>query len=207
MPTYTDSICSPAMTSASSTAFLTASMAWSRLMMLPRRVPFIGEVPLPMISSWLRSLASPTSTQTLDVPMSRATTYFSSVFGIDGSSVGLRWRRHRIHAFDDDAIGEAKIGVAKRAAIELLRAGDGIEVAPLRGEVARVGVNHRAQLAVAERECIGRDLTNLGDARGQLGIARAHVPQQRDASSGSSLGDERQIAVAYGRRKIRERGA
>ena len=51
-------------------------------MMLPRRVPFIGEVPLPMISSCPRSLISPTSTQTFDVPMSRATMYLSSVLGM-----------------------------------------------------------------------------------------------------------------------------
>src|ERR1051325_7677519 len=150
-------------------------------MMLPRRVPVIGEVPLPMISRRLRSLTSPTSTQTLDVPMSRATTYFSSVFGIDGSSFGLRWHRHRFHGFDDDAIGKAKIGVGNGAAIESLRARDGVEVAPLRREIAGVGVDHRAELAVEEGERVGRDLANLRDARVELRIARAEVAQQRDA--------------------------
>src|SRR5437763_13479009 len=161
MPTYTDSICSPAITSASSTAFLTASMAWSRLMMLPRRVPFIGAVPLPMISSWLRSLASPTSTHTLDVPMSRATTYFSSVFGMNDSCLGVRWQSHRFQSggaavalrrFDDDAIGESKVRVRDRAAAELLRTRDGVEVAPLGREIARVRVDDGAELTVEERE-------------------------------------------------------
>src|SRR5437764_10883 len=177
MPTYTDSICSPAMTSASSTAFLTASMAWSRLMMLPRRVPFIGEVPLPMISSWLRSLASPTSTQTLDVPMSSATTYFSSVFGMYDS---LHWQQPGCRAearpagwFDDDAIGEAQIGVFDGSAIELLGARDGVQVAPLRREVVRVRVDHRAELAVEQREGVGGDGTDLGEARVHVRVARA----------------------------------
>src|ERR1041385_2431913 len=207
MPTYTDSICSPAMTSDSSTAFLTASMAWSRLMMLPRRVPFIGEVPLPMISSWLRSLASPTSTQTFDVPMSSATTYFSSVFGIDCSSFGLRRRGHRSHGFDDDAIGEAEVGVGNVAAAELFRAGDGVEVAPLRREVARVGVDDRAELAVEEREGVGGDGADFGHARVQLGIMRAEVAQQRHAGSRLARRDQRKVAVADRRRELGERGA
>src|SRR5436190_21862769 len=124
MPTYTDSICSPAITSASSTAFFTASMAWSRLMMLPRRVPFIGEVPLPMISSWPRSLTSPTNTHTLDVPMSRATTYFSSVFGMHRSLNCLGPMLLGPQRLDDDSVGETEVGVANGAAVELLRAGD-----------------------------------------------------------------------------------
>src|SRR3954449_10907578 len=148
MPTYAASICSPAITSASSTAFFTASMAWSRLMMLPRRVPFIGDVPLPMISSWLRSLTSPTSTHTFEVPMSRATTYFSSVFGMHDS---LNWLWPMLlgsQRLDDDAVGETKVGVGDGAAAEPLRASDRVELAPLRREVGSVGIDHGAQLAV-----------------------------------------------------------
>src|SRR5881392_2438954 len=132
MPTYTDSICNPAITSASSTAFFTASMAWSRLMMLPRRVPFMGAVPLPMISSWLRSLISPTSTHTFDVPMSRSTMYFSSVLGIDRSCLyGVRWQSDHLplQRFDDDAIGKPEIGVLDR---EPVGAHDPVQAAPFR---------------------------------------------------------------------------
>src|SRR5258706_7537072 len=75
-------------------------------MMLPRRVPFIGDVPLPMISSWPRSLISPTRTQTFDVPMSRATMYLSSVrvmavlFLIVNGASGDVWTRGRAAGAD-----------------------------------------------------------------------------------------------------------
>src|SRR5439155_651612 len=151
MPTYTDSICSPAITSASSTAFFTASMAWSRLMMLPRRVPFIGEVPLPMISSWLRSFTSPTSTQTLEVPMSRATTYLSSVFGMyDSCRFGVRRKNRcsRFQRFDDDPAGESQIGVRDRPVAQLLGVRDGVKLAPLRRQIGCIGIDHRTELPV-----------------------------------------------------------
>src|SRR5437764_2125010 len=156
MPTYTDSICRPAMTSASSTAFLTASMAWSRLMMLPRRVPFIGAVPLLMISSWLRSLASPTSTHTFEVPMSSATTYFSSVFGMYDSLRHFRPRLLGTYRFDHDSIAETEVGVGDGRARKLLRLGDGVELAPFRGDVRRHDVDHRAELPVEDGEAVRR---------------------------------------------------
>src|SRR5258706_1372369 len=159
------------MTSASSMAFFTASMAWSRLMMLPRRVPFIGEVPLPMISSRPRSLISPTSTHTFEVPMSRATMYLSSVLAMTVLLVGdLRRRgdrrrrgrgRDRVNGFDDDAVAEAEVGVFDAVRSELLGTGDGVKVAPLRGEVRSVREDQRAELAVEEREAARRDGANL----------------------------------------------
>src|SRR5438132_11640662 len=144
------------MTSASSTAFFTASMAWSRLMMLPRRVPFIGDVPLPMISSWLRSLTSPTSTHTFEVPMSRATTYFSSVFGMHDSLNDLGPRLLGPQRLDDDAMGETEIGVGHGGAPQFFRAGDGVQLAPLRREIAGVRVDHRGQLPVEDGETVRR---------------------------------------------------
>src|SRR5467141_3070561 len=132
-------------------------------MMLPRRVPFIGEVPLPMISRWLRSLTSPTSTQTFEVPMSSATMYFSSVFGIERSSFGVRGRSHRFQSdgaagalqrLDDDTVLESKIRVRDLAAPQFLGLSDGVEVAPFRREVGGVGVNEGAELAVEEGEAV-----------------------------------------------------
>src|SRR3954470_705986 len=105
-------------------------------MMLPRRVPFIGDVPLPMISSCPRSVTSPTSTQTFEVPMSSATMYLSSVFGMVISysirdlnryielSGRRRHRELRVHRLDDDASVEAQIGVLQVAALELVGSGD-----------------------------------------------------------------------------------
>src|ERR1051325_2763618 len=201
MPTKTDSICRPAITSASSTAFFTASMAWSRLMMLPRRVPFIGEVPLPMISSWLRSLISPTSTHTFDVPMSSATMYFSSVLGIrDSLRRGVRGGAKGSLRLDDDAIGEAQIGVLDGSAPEVLGADDGVEAAPLRRYVFRVRVDDGRQLAVEEREAARRDRVHLGDARVDLRVARAQVAQERHAARellAAGVADERQVFVAH----------
>src|SRR5215212_1323081 len=202
-PTKTDSICSPAITSASSTAFFTASMAWSRLMMLPRRVPFIGAVPLPMISSWLRSLISPTSTHTFDVPMSRATMYFSSVLGIGDSSVfgvrrqGCRFESGRtagaLRRFDDDAVGKPEVGVLDGALPQPVGAGDGVEAAPLGRDVLRVGVDIRAEVPVEEGEAARRDRPHLGDAREDGRIARPQHAQERDGArelGAGGIGDE-----------------
>src|SRR5205807_10183420 len=97
-------------------------------MMLPRRVPFMGAVPLPMISSCPRSVTSPTSTHTFDVPISSATTYFSSVFGIGCSYLvrDLRGNELRpahfrqrdfMQRFDNQPIGKANVGVGDLAAI------------------------------------------------------------------------------------------
>src|SRR5207247_9121001 len=139
------SFCCPSMTSSSSIAFFTASMALSRLMMLPRRVPFIGAVPLPMISSWPRSVTSPTSTHTFDVPMSSATMYFSSVFGMDilliGDLHGDDWTRshrhcrHRSQRLHHHSAIEAKIGIGDVARRKSFRCSDRIKFTPLRGEV------------------------------------------------------------------------
>src|SRR6185436_17043431 len=125
-------------------------------MMFPRRVPFIGDVPLPMISSCPRSLTSPTSTQTFEVPMSRATMYLSSVLGMDallvlecgGPAAAVRGRPHcrRIPRFHDDAVLKAEVRVLDGAAGELLAGDDGVEVAPLRREVPGVGVDEHADL-------------------------------------------------------------
>src|SRR5258708_22831277 len=107
-------------------------------MMLPRRVPFIGEVPLPMISSWPRSLTSPTSTHTFEVPMSSATMYFSSGLVIVRSPKSVRngHRRHRpplrhghgdrMGRFEDDAIVATEVGGLDRARGESLGAHDGV---------------------------------------------------------------------------------
>src|SRR5262245_14333789 len=142
-------------------------------MMLPRRVPFIGEVPLPMISSWLRSLTSPTSTHTFDVPMSSATTYLSSVFGMNDSlHFGVRRQGHRFQRLNDDAIGEAQIGVGDLRASEVLGLRDGVELAPFRGEIVPVRIHDCAELTVEEGEGVRRHGTNLGDAREQLGVRR-----------------------------------
>src|SRR5216684_255527 len=120
-------------------------------MMLPRRVPFIGAVPLPMISRWPRSVISPTSTHTFDVPMSSATMYFSSVFGMgillirdlhcnDGMR-SHRHSRHRAQRLDHHTAAEAKVGVGDVARREAFRCGNRIKVTPLRGEILFVGVD------------------------------------------------------------------
>src|SRR5436189_647176 len=219
------------MTSASSTAFFTASIAWSRLMMLPRRVPFIGDVPLPMISSCPRSLISPTSAQTFEVPMSSATTYFSSVLGMmpppsrvipSGARDLGGWERAALrhppgslaHARDDiadfhnDPIRKTQIGVFD--AWLVLGAEDRVEAAPFRGDVVRIGVNERAELAIETREAARRDSPHRGDARVDLAIVRAQLGRQRDRGRGlgaARVGDDRQIVVAGGGREVRERDA
>src|SRR4029079_5192619 len=185
-------------------------------MMLPRRVPFIGAVPLPMISSWARSFTSPTSTQTFEVPMSRATMYLSSVFGMELSSIldcgrraagGVRDRRHgrRTQWLDDDAVVESQVDVFD--APELLVRNDGVEVAPLRGELLAVGVDERAELAVEDGEAARRDGADLRDAGVEPRVARAEVAEESDAASelaAARIADDRQIVVADGGRELGE---
>src|ERR1044071_3014411 len=166
-------------------------------MMLPRRVPFIGDVPLPMISSCPRSLISPTSAQTFEVPMSSATTYFSSVLGMRG-----------LQRFHNDSIRKTQIGVFD--AWVILGAEDRVEAAPFRGDVVRVGVDERAELAIEDRESSRRNRPHLGDARVDLAIARAQLAQQRDCAcklESARVGDDRQVVVAGGRREVREYSA
>src|SRR5438093_11231559 len=127
-------------------------------MMLPRRVPFIGAVPLPMISSWPRSVTSPTSTQTFDVPMSSATMYFSSVFAMDILLIGDLHRndwtrchrhcRHRPQRLDHHPPVETKIGISDVARRKSFRCSDRVKITPLRGEILLVGVDKGLQLPV-----------------------------------------------------------
>src|SRR5215210_369894 len=117
-------------------------------MMFPRRVPFIGEVPLPMISSWPRSPISATSAQTFDVPMSSATMYFSSVLDM------LALQRSHNHSFREPQVRVLDLRV-------VVRAQHGAEVPVLRGDVLGVRIDDRLQLAVVQREAARRDRPHL----------------------------------------------
>src|SRR5688572_26939194 len=120
-------------------------------MTFPRRVPFIGDVPLPMISSCPRSPISPTSAQTFEVPISSATMYFSSVLGMFFLTC----------CFHDHPVREPQIRVFDAGVV--LRAEHGAEISVLLGDVFGVRVNDRAQLAVVNREAARRDRPHLGD--------------------------------------------
>ena len=74
---WTESISTPAMSSASSIAFLIDSTAASRLTTTPRRMPRDSATPSPTISSRPPSSISPTTAVTFDVPTSRPTRYRS----------------------------------------------------------------------------------------------------------------------------------
>src|SRR4051812_20298237 len=73
MPVKTELISQPAIMPASATAFLIDSTVLSMLMTTPLRSPCEIWEPTPMTST-PRSLISPTTAQTFDVPMSRPTT-------------------------------------------------------------------------------------------------------------------------------------
>src|SRR2546428_82090 len=167
-------------------------MAWSRLMMLPRRVPFMGAVPLPMISSCPRSVTSPTNTHTFDVPISSATTYFSSVFGIGCSYLVRDQRRNELrpahfrqrclmHRFDNETIGEADVGIGDLAAAEVFDPGDSGERVPLGEHILLVGVDERAELPIEQRESAGRQRPHFGDSRIDPCVACAQFANQRHA--------------------------
>ena len=74
MPRCTESISTPAISSASSIDFLIDSTAASRLTTTPRFSPFDSAEPMPMMSSPPSSTISPTTVHTFDVPMSSPTT-------------------------------------------------------------------------------------------------------------------------------------
>ena len=70
---WTASISTPAISSASSTAFLIESTAASRLTITPRRMPRDSATPMPTTSRPPSSTISPTMAQTFDVPTSSPT--------------------------------------------------------------------------------------------------------------------------------------
>src|SRR5262249_46580054 len=73
----TESISTPAISSASSIAFLIESTAASRFTTTPRRMPRDSATPMPTTSKPSPSSNSPTTAVTLDVPTSSPTTYRS----------------------------------------------------------------------------------------------------------------------------------
>src|SRR5688572_30370020 len=148
-------------------------------MMLPRRVPFIGEVPLPMTSTCPRSLISPTSAQTFEVPMSRATMYLSSVLDM-----------RCLQRFYDHSIREPQVRVFDlRVALGTQH---GVEVSVLGGDVLRVGVDDGPQLAVVQGEAARRDRPHFGDAREELAVA---LPQDRKSTRLNSSHSQISYAV------------
>src|SRR3990172_6896518 len=80
IPTYTDWISTPAICSASSTAFLMDSTVLSMFTTTPFFKPWEGLMPMPMMSTCPVSLSSPTMAQTLVVPRSRPTIIASGFF-------------------------------------------------------------------------------------------------------------------------------
>src|SRR5262245_43734896 len=74
---WTESISTPAISSASSIAFLIESTAASRLTTTPRRMPRDSAVPMPTMSRPAPSRISPTTAVTFDVPTSSPTRYRS----------------------------------------------------------------------------------------------------------------------------------
>ena len=76
-PRWTESISTPAVSSASSIAFLIDSTAASRLTTTPRRMPLDSARPSPMMSSPPSSVISPTMAAIFEVPTSRPTRYRS----------------------------------------------------------------------------------------------------------------------------------
>src|SRR5262249_17997215 len=156
MPVNTELISHPAITPASVTAFLIDSTVLSMLMMTPLRRPCEMCEPTPMIST-PRSLISPTTAQTFDVPMSRPTTMLFR-FAMLRSSSPSALSHARDHLI-------AKAQIQHRQAIfaplpERKHAPEPLEL------VVPVAASHRDRHAVADRiddESLARQKANLGE--------------------------------------------
>src|SRR4029077_16134232 len=187
-------------------------------MMFPRRVPFMGAVPLPMISSCPRSVTSPTSTHTFDVPISSATTYFSSVFGIGCSYLVRDLRRNELrpahfrqryvmNRFHNETIGEADVGIGDLAAAEVVGPRDSDESAPLGKHILLIGIDERAELPIEQSKSARRQRPHFRDSRIDLCVAYAELANQRDTPrqiGAARVRDQREIGVADVRREFCE---
>src|SRR5207253_2573741 len=73
--------------------------------------------------------------------------------------------RLRVNGLDDDAVGEAEVGVLDVRLPVLLALHDRVEVAPLRRGVVLVEIDGRGELAIEDREAARRNRTHDGDGR------------------------------------------
>src|SRR4030095_15118539 len=116
------SISIPAVSSASSIAFLMESTAASRLTTTPRRIPREAATPIPMMSSAPSSVASPTIAEIFAVPTSSPTRYrsfratdpplkrFSGRRWSAGGNRGCAPARPDVHAFLKPQIDVIDVG-------------------------------------------------------------------------------------------------
>src|SRR5688572_13473678 len=104
---YTESISMPAISSASSMAFLIESTAASRLTTTPRLMPRDSATPMPTTCRLLSSMPSPTTQTTVDVPTSSPTMYRSLRATLSPSAGGAD-----VHAFVEPQIDIVDLGYA-----------------------------------------------------------------------------------------------
>ena len=114
---WTESISMPAISSASSIAFLIDSTAASRLTTTPRLMPRDSATPMPTMSRLPSSRLSPTTQQTVDVPTSSPTTYRS----LRATRYSPRRRRGRRSCAPDLAVVSATVASSRSAAGPRLR--------------------------------------------------------------------------------------
>src|SRR3990167_770731 len=173
---YTLEISQPAMFSASSTAARIADTVASMLTTFPRRIPFDGDVPMPMMST-PSSVTSPTMQAILVVPMSRPTMISvflvlamgCSVLRVDEGGGGQR------SGVEGDGHQVGAIAEVDRAEARALGVGElgprGVERVHARGRARTDGAElDRGGVVVgAERQRVVRvdvDLADLGAGAG-----------------------------------------
>src|SRR5688572_29799827 len=108
---WTESISTPAISSASSIAFLIESTAASRLTTTPRLMPRDSATPMPTMSRMPSSRHSPTTAQTFEVPTSSPTRYRSL------RATPPPFRRPDVHALTEAQIHvvDVRHALAKRS--------------------------------------------------------------------------------------------
>ena len=177
---WTESISMPAISSASSIAFLIESTAASRLTTTPRLMPRDSATPMPTTSRLLSSMPSPTTQTTVDVPTSSPTMYRSLRATLSPSAGGTD-----VHAFIEPEVDVVDLRHA------LAQRGHEVDVRlhPL-GEVLVADVHERGVVLEHDDGVVDVADVDLREPRRQIGTP-LQVAEQAGGERRARIVDER----------------
>src|SRR5215208_1213825 len=184
---YTESISMPAISSASSIAFLIESTAASRLTTTPRLMPRDSATPMPTTCRLLSSMPSQTTQTTVDVPTSSPTMYRSLRATLSPSAGGAD-----VHAFIEPQIDVVDLGYA------LAQRGDQIDVGlDAFDELFRADMHERGVVLEHDDRVVHVGHVDLRQPAREIWPA-LHVEQQPRRERRSRVVHERSARTARG---------